>query len=392
MAENPIAYLQSGLRLILLRPADAFADIADILKLTSQNVLLRWFMVALLCLLPFASAVLGLPGDASIRHNIGASVESALGGPEIYPAIPMICSVITLVLVICINRGWARTELLREQLIVKNLDTPNFPPDLRAEALLAAIILVLLVPVLLFYTNVLSCGQSPPSCLFKGASPSAAPWSMAADIAIQTLTFSIPQEVLRYPNFSNFEPIGVDGRAAMIAIRILVQIVFVGCLFELIRIKRTVDIVVKRLKALGDVETSPLSHSEMKLGFRLVPALCASVKTLHDNADTQLHNLANALRQVGGASSIPTLQGIFSNRHLRYWTRKSALIALTTIAEDVRARITESRSYAITLRLVLVQLWLWCRWQLIWETRRSAANGKAGIKNALLQLRNASAS
>lgn len=295
----------------------AVASLSTRTVLRPSNATLRRLLLtfALLCLT--APAALAVP---EIAHAVFSVTKAAGFHIQVLPVNWLTFSGIAIayLLVLSTNRAWSLNEQDRTRRVfgLNTADSNKDLPDLLFDAILAAILLIPIIPIGLYVAAKASCDAD--TCLFKGPLDQMAPWvTYSFDTIVRALVFFDFPEIYDWKNPTRIEAANAWGAHTKMFVRSSIDILIVASVFEVLRIYRM------HRDALATLEQTHQTAS--RVGSRLISSLISVIKTfgvedeqtstkLTPTTKKRLENAITAIAEIGNPIALPDLKAVIESR------------------------------------------------------------------------------
>lgn len=346
---------------ILFSFADrAIAVPANFIGLTTGGILkntLAVFVVTVLLAIVGLCAIAAFQADGNVKIFLG----TLFGTPWMATS----ATWLTLLIMISVNRAWSQNEGARSD-IADGYSKQNADdlPDLRLLALISAVIALLLLPFLFYFSNASACSTGLANCLFKVSGHSFGVWVLhSADLVVKVVGFFGVTDVYGFPSPTDVVPVVPNAKHLLMFARLVVAFVFLSTFFELYRITTSVARAAKSLDEGPD--------RMARIGQRAIPDLVVYLRentglgndpriTPAEDPNRVARNAAEALGMIGSRVPLRGLMQVASQRSLNDYVRRRAVNAIVKICERQRAKLQRSwvlERWLIQRALSVVELW-----------------------------------
>jgi hypothetical protein len=295
----------------------AVASLSMRTVLRPSNAVLRRLLLtfALLCLT--APAALAVPEIASAAFSV-AQIPGLQVNVLPVNWITFSCIAVAYLLVLSTNRAWSLNEQDRTRRVfgLNTSDDNKELPDLLFDALLAAILLIPIIPIGLYVAAKASCDAD--TCLFRGPLDQMGPWvTYSFDTIVRALVFFDFPEIYDWKNPTRIEAANTWGAHTKMFVRSSIDILIIASAFEVLRIYRM------HRDALATLEQTHQTAS--RVGSRLIPSLISVIKSfgvedeqtsskLTATTKKRLENAITAIAEIGDPIALPDLKAVIESR------------------------------------------------------------------------------
>lgn len=311
------------LRLVHMRPGVSYSSFAVVFGVL---------------FLPAMVSTPGLGGDVVLDALIDFWADAALVTP--YLSSPLLASfslAIAVILILSVNRAWASNEDIRERLAQNLIGgvgvSADDLPDLRDEAIVAGLLLLLLTPFWLMNLNMAACEVGGAgACLYTvevttGTASEVAPWLVfTGDALFRALIFFDFPEVYDWRSFGSVTVANDAGSHLVMILRILIDILIITSILQVARVNRSVRDAIATLERESD--------RAVRVGSRIVGPLIAELRRASEEDPRQSkikhENAARALERIRDPRAIHGLLALLPHPYAR--VRELAAQAIGVLA------------------------------------------------------------
>ncbi len=265
---------------------------------------------------------------------------SGVAGLQAYlssPAVAAISLTFAVLLIVAINRAWALNEQGRDRLaqnLVAGDDVgADRLPDLRDEAVVAGLLLLVLIPFWLMSLNQVACDLwGVSACLYdvQPGSPSGssiAPWFVfTGEAFFRALVFFDFPEVYDWQSLGAVTVANDAGYHLVMVVRVLIDVLIITSILQVVRINRSIGDAIATLDREAD--------RAVRTGKRIVNPLIAELRRASEEdpqkAKAKHANAAQALQRIEDPRAIHGLMALLTHHYAR--VRELAAQAIGVLA------------------------------------------------------------